>query len=409
MGIIRTSGKWTAVRPSPNGITGVGTEHVEWGDPTESRKSGYRFTGGETQALLNGTEFTLATFTHENFPINSGNMREWDVELQVNVAFEDGKTKDFTFTFHHNETDNSGAHPEDIVSLPEFISPETVTVDGQPYKVMLSGFKRGGQIVRQFDSPENGSNRADIVAVFAKPGKPDVAITRVEAEGTVPGTQADEYVEVFNRGTEAADMSGWTLRARNSGKQFTFPAGTALKPGSRYRVHTNERHPETGGFSFGSSEPVWDDVADVAVLSDDKGKQVSRFRYGQVITPEPAEEMEGAGEAHPRVVVKNNDKQALGRQKVVISLPENGPIRFHAGQNTLALWNVRHNREDKFTGAVSADGRTLTVDVDLDIPLGRTQPMWVQVSVDPGAPSGSYTIHWELGELGSANSTLRVK
>ncbi|KAF4411010.1 MULTISPECIES: lamin tail domain-containing protein [Streptomyces] len=408
MGIIHTSGKWTAVRPSPPQVSGLGTNHVEWGRPTGTRKSGYRFTGGETQALLTGAEFTLATFTHENFSVFSDGVQQFDVELQVNVTFEDGKTKDFTFKFHHNETDNNGPHPNDIVSLPEFISPETVTVDGQQYKVMLSGFKRGGRIVREFDSPEDGSNSADIVAVFAKPGKADVAITHVQAGGKLPGTQADEYVEIFNRGTEPADLSGWTLRARNSGKQFTFPAGTELRPGTRFRVYTNERHPETGDFSFGSGEPVWDDVADVAFLADDKGKRVSLYRYGQKITPAPPEEVKGHGEAHPRVVARNSDKQSLGTQKVVVSVPKDSPLRFHPDENTLSLWNTRQNKENKFTGTVSEDGRTLTVDVDFDIPAGDEQPIWVQLTVDSGARPGTYAVHWELGELGSVDTTVIV-
>ncbi len=64
-----------------------------------------------------------------------------------------------------------------------FVSPQTVTVDGEEYGVVLSGFKQNGQIVRQFISQENGANSADVVAIFAKAGRPDVHITTVRNKG----------------------------------------------------------------------------------------------------------------------------------------------------------------------------------------------------------------------------------
>lgn len=105
---------------------------------------------------LDGTEFTLGTFTHENYPITGMPQNEFDVDLAVRVVFEDGTEADFSFRFHHNETPNVGPAPEDLVDLPTFVSPETVTIDGEEYAVLISGFKQGGQVVRRFVSPENG-------------------------------------------------------------------------------------------------------------------------------------------------------------------------------------------------------------------------------------------------------------
>ncbi|CAM03749.1 lamin tail-like protein [Saccharopolyspora erythraea NRRL 2338] len=84
--------------------------------------------------------------------------------------------------------------------------------------MILSGFKRDGQIVRQFVSSEGGSNSADIVALFSRlPAKMDLATTEVNYKGTGKA-QADEFVEILNRGTEPADISGWTLGADDSGQ-----------------------------------------------------------------------------------------------------------------------------------------------------------------------------------------------
>jgi Lamin Tail Domain len=74
-----------------------------------------------------------------------------------------------------------------------------------------------------------------VVAIFAKAGRPDVHITTVRNKGEVKYTQADEFVEIVNRGTVAANISGWTLGADDAGQDFTFPPGTVLQPGQRIR------------------------------------------------------------------------------------------------------------------------------------------------------------------------------
>lgn len=60
---------------------------------------------------------------------------------------------------------------------------------------------------------------------------------------------------------------------------FTFPAGTRLSAGQSVRVYTNEVHPETGGFSFGSAMAIWNDHDDVATLFNAAGESVSTFAY----------------------------------------------------------------------------------------------------------------------------------
>jgi hypothetical protein len=274
-----TSGSWPSATVDTSTFTGLGTGHVRWGNAPDGARSGYVFHGGSVEVKLDGTEFTLGTFTHENFPIPPLPQREFDVDLIVNVAFEDGTTRDFSFRFHHNETPNDGPAPEDLVDLPTFVSPERVTVDGQAYQVVISGFKQNGQIVRRFVSAENGSNSADIVALFARAGEPDVVITDVHYRGTAP-RQADEYVEIMNRGSEPADISSWYLGADDSGQDFRFPAGTVLQPGQRIRVYTNETHPEWGGHSYGINRPIWNNQGDTALLQNADGKTVSEFPYG---------------------------------------------------------------------------------------------------------------------------------
>ncbi|MFJ8645906.1 lamin tail domain-containing protein [Streptomyces sp. NPDC093546] len=108
---------------------------------------------------------------------------------------------------------------------------------------------------------------------------PDVVITHVNYQGTGKA-QADEYVEITNRGTAAADLSGWTLGADDSGQDFAFPQGARLEPGQTIRVYTNEDHPEHGGYSYGTNRAIWNNQGDVARLNDPSGHEWTTKPYG---------------------------------------------------------------------------------------------------------------------------------
>ncbi|MFG2918295.1 choice-of-anchor K domain-containing protein [Kitasatospora sp. NPDC048298] len=281
MSKVTTSGTWTAINPTPPNVSGLDTGHVTWGTPVEGGKSGYSFSGGTVEMKADGSEATLGTFTHRNFPILGGGVDQFDVDLVVRIRFEeDDKDREFSFRFHHFETPNDGPTPDDEVDLPTRVSPESVTIDGEEYAAVITGFKRSGEIVNKFLSPENGSNSADIVAVLSRVGVPEVVITDVCQKGKVKYTQADEYVEIVNQGTAHADISGWNLHADDPGQNFTFPPGTTLKAGQRIRIYTNEVHAEWGGYSFGSGRAIWADKGDTAHLFDADGEAVYYYSYG---------------------------------------------------------------------------------------------------------------------------------
>jgi hypothetical protein len=160
-----TSGVWPSISASLPGLNGLGTSNVKWGVPAGGGQSGYRFAGSTVEVLTDGTEFVLGTFTHDNFPVYGFQPNQFDVDLRVNVVFNNGALiRDFSFRFHHNETPNVGPAPQDLVDLPTLQSPETVELDGEEYALVIAGFKQGGQIVTRFVSEENGANSADIVA-----------------------------------------------------------------------------------------------------------------------------------------------------------------------------------------------------------------------------------------------------
>lgn len=114
----------------------------------------------------------------------------------------------------------------------------------------------------------------------------EIAIADISYKGKVKRTQSDEYVEIVNKGTATVDLSGWKISSGLSKRQaFTFPSGTKLEAGKSFRVYTNEVHPETGGFSFGSGSGIWSDKGDEAKLFDAQGNQVATLAYGASSIP----------------------------------------------------------------------------------------------------------------------------
>lgn len=277
MTTVVTSGVFPSTAPAVSPLNGLGTADIRWG--SNNSQSGYQFRGSAADVQLDGTEFVVGTFVHRNVPTTVSPSR-FDVQLAINVMFEDGSTTDLDFTFHHDETPNlTGSSPadDDLVDLQTFVHPRPVTIDGKEYRAVLSGFKRNGQIVRRFRSPEGGINFAEVVCMFAL-DEPDVVISDLRYLGTGTG-QPDEYVEILNRGAAPQDLTGWAVESKPTGRSFPFPPGTVIQPGQRYRVYTNETHAESGGFSFGSVAEVWRDQGGIARLIADDGFVVDQSPY----------------------------------------------------------------------------------------------------------------------------------
>ena len=109
----------------------------------------------------------------------------------------------------------------------------------------------------------------------------DVVIECIFFDGLVPRSEADEYVQLVNKGTGAADLKGWRLVDKSDGRpEFTFPESYMLRQGERIRVYTNQIHAQWGGFSFGSGRSIWNNKEpDEAGLFDSSGKLISHKTY----------------------------------------------------------------------------------------------------------------------------------
>lgn len=109
-----------------------------------------------------------------------------------------------------------------------------------------------------------------------------IVITDIHYDGDVPKTESDEYVVLSNLSNSPVDISGYYIYVATTGTQgptFTFPKGTIIKPGTSFRVYTNEIHKETGGYSFGSGKAIWSNNGGLAVIKDSNGKKLGEYKY----------------------------------------------------------------------------------------------------------------------------------
>jgi hypothetical protein len=107
---------------------------------------------------------------------------------------------------------------------------------------------------------------------------PIVNITDIFYDGDVPYTEDDEYAEITNQGSVNVDLAGWRLNAGDPGQDFYFPSHD-LGVGESCKVYTNEVHPDTCGFSFGSSVAIWSNGGDCGYLYNELGGLVSTYCY----------------------------------------------------------------------------------------------------------------------------------
>lgn len=106
----------------------------------------------------------------------------------------------------------------------------------------------------------------------------DVVIKHIFYDGVVNRVESDEYAEIANNGTAPIEIGGWRLNAGDPGQDFVFP-GFTLGPGQVCRVYTNEDHPDSCGFSFGSGKAIWNNGGDCGYLYNTGGELVSEFCY----------------------------------------------------------------------------------------------------------------------------------
>lgn len=163
-------GDWSGGVPAANatiansGSSG-GLSTARWG--VGAKQSGYDFLSAATtfDVTSDGSIFLLGTFTHRNFPIYSGtSITGIDLNLSlVDLGIFNIST---SLNFDHNETPNSGANPNDIVSITNTIINQEFSYNGDDYFFNMFGFSQdgGNTLAETFSTIEGQSNMAGLYA-----------------------------------------------------------------------------------------------------------------------------------------------------------------------------------------------------------------------------------------------------
>ncbi|MGW3199677.1 hypothetical protein ACWDBD_34995 [Streptomyces sp. NPDC001118] len=122
----------------------------------------------------------------------------------------------------------------------------------------------------------------------------------------------------------------------------------------------------------------------------------------------------GGSPRYPGVEVRNNGSQHIPLQTVTTVLPADAGMRFGVPGNPghqLTVMDDR-GRTTAYMGTISDDGQSLSFsDVDLGVPdagAGSQSVMWVCVSADDDAPTGTTSLEFAVGDRVSTSTTVTV-
>ncbi len=109
----------------------------------------------------------------------------------------------------------------------------------------------------------------------------DVVISAMEPDPAGPDNDVleDEWIEIHNRGADAVDLKGWMLRDESSSNRFVFEGGF-LDPGQRLRVRTGCGQDSASDIYWCSSNGVWSNRGETALLLSPSGAIVDHMFVG---------------------------------------------------------------------------------------------------------------------------------
>ena len=124
------------------------------------------------------------------------------------------------------------------------------------------------------DTPTPPPTETPTVTPTSTPEEAALHITALRYRGP------DEVVEITNLGGSNQDLSGWTLASRGQKHPFRFPAGLVLPSGTTIRVHSGPEAPDNPPWDLRwSTDYLWNNSGDEAVLSNAAGQQIDRWSY----------------------------------------------------------------------------------------------------------------------------------
>ncbi len=134
-------------------------------------------------------------------------------------------------------------------------------------------FKQQG--ITEFPSPSpSPTSTSTVPAPPAATGLVEIRDILFDPPGSDEG---GEYVVIENDESFPIQLLNWTLRDE-ANHVFTFPS-FVIQPNQQCRIYTNEYHPDTCGFNYGSSTAIWNNGGDTAYLRDSNGTLIDDYSY----------------------------------------------------------------------------------------------------------------------------------
>ena len=111
-------------------------------------------------------------------------------------------------------------------------------------------------------------------------GQIEGAILKIEA---VHNDGLQESVTISNRGTVAQPLSGWVLASLRGQVLYSFPENFMLRPDTSVVIHSGQTKPEKVSNPqanlWWTTDQVWNNNGDIAVLFDANGVEINRHSY----------------------------------------------------------------------------------------------------------------------------------
>jgi hypothetical protein len=168
----------------------------------------------------------------------------------------------------------------------------------------------------RFSKEKNMSKRSSYIVNTGQLEGANLKIVAIHNNGL------QESLTIINRGTVVQPMSGWVLASLRGQVFYSFPDDLILYANMIAIVHSGQQelqnaptHHDVWRELFWTTDQVWNNHGDIAILFDANGLEIDRFSY-------PHERVLGSSAKRQKVLLRNDDgyeivSEALLRAKKV--------------------------------------------------------------------------------------------
>lgn len=256
---------------------------VPWNTDTSKARVQEVIDGITIEVMIDGNVFPVR-YVGIEMPDYSGDPTVWSIAREKNRALVEGLT--VLLVKDRSEVDSEGRLLRYVLAGPVFVNRQLVesgyaiAVDSPP-DISCNGIFREAESLaratgRGLWAPTPTPSRTIPTHTPTPAPTGDVIIVKIFSKGTI-WQEPEEYVEIYNDGSQPVQLQDWTLRDTKS-HVFVFP-GFILGPQQYCRVYTDLYLPKHCGFTYYSLSPIWDNNGDCAYLKDGDGVLIDMLCY----------------------------------------------------------------------------------------------------------------------------------